>query len=178
MEKEQETKVAIQNAEDLFVTILSNVRSREGRKQQWLKEMSQDVQNPEVKQILDARSFVQNEIVSTLDECFKHLGKQPVQTEPSQFKETWLEDFRRERDSIQNPTLKGIYTLHKVMDLVDLHRAAYVGLIAMADASGHYSVGALLESSLADKIAFVERNRRILREMVEQAVAGKMKAAA
>jgi ferritin-like metal-binding protein YciE len=170
--------VAIQNAEDLFVTILSNLRSREDRKQQWLQAMGKEAQDPDVKQIIETRTFVQKEIVGNLDECFRQMGVQPMKPEPSQFKETWIEDFRKERDAIQAPGLKAIYTYHKLSELVDLHRSAYVALIAMADASGYYSVGALLETCLADKAAFIERNRRALRTMVERAVAGRVRAAA
>jgi ferritin-like metal-binding protein YciE len=170
--------MAIQNADDLFLTILSNLHSREDRKQQWLKEMSKDAQDPDVKQILETRTFVQKETVSNLDECFRQLGKQPMKPEPTQFKETWVEDFRRERNEIQSPALKAIYTYHKLSELVDMHRASYVALIAMADVSGHYSVGALLETCLADKVAFIERNRRAFRALAKRTVAGRMKAAA
>jgi hypothetical protein len=38
-----------------------------------------------------------------------------------------------------------------------------VALIAMADVTGHFGVGVLLESCLADKVAFVERTRRLIR---------------
>jgi hypothetical protein len=46
-----------------------------------------------------------------------------------------------------------------------------MALVAAADASGHYGVGVLLESCLADKLAFVERTRRLIRQVVEVRVA-------
>ena len=49
--------------------------------------------------------------------------------------------------------------------------AAYVALVATADVTGHYAVGSLLESCLADKLAFVERNRRWIRRMIESEMA-------
>jgi len=45
--------------------------------------------------------------------------------------------------------------------------AEYVVLTAMADVSGHLGVGVLLESCLADKLAFVERARRLIRHAIE-----------
>jgi hypothetical protein len=45
--------------------------------------------------------------------------------------------------------------------------AEYVVLIAMSDVSGHFGVGVLLESCLADKLAFVERTRRLIRHAIE-----------
>ena len=39
----------------------------------------------------------------------------------------------------------------------------YVALIAAADLTGHDAVGVLLETCLADKLAFVERTRRLIR---------------
>ncbi len=52
----------------------------------------------------------------------------------------------------------------------------YVPLIAAADMTGHYGVGVLLESCLADKLAFVERTHRMIRYMVEGRMAAKLAA--
>jgi hypothetical protein len=45
--------------------------------------------------------------------------------------------------------------------------AEYVTLIAMADVTGHFGVGVLLESCLADKLAFIEWTRRLIRHAIE-----------
>jgi ferritin-like metal-binding protein YciE len=47
----------------------------------------------------------------------------------------------------------------------------YVALIAVADTLGHPAVGVLLESCLADKIAFAERTRRLIREQLAMKLA-------
>jgi hypothetical protein len=39
-------------------------------------------------------------------------------------------------------------------------------LIAAADATENYGVGVLLESVLADKLAFLERDRRLVRHLI------------
>jgi len=49
-------------------------------------------------------------------------------------------------------------------------------LIAASDLTGHYAVGVLLESCLADNLAFVERTRRLIRNVIETKVAARMAA--
>ena len=51
--------------------------------------------------------------------------------------------------------------------------AEYVALVAAADVTGHYAVGVLLESCLADKVAFAERTRRLIRNAVATKLAAK-----
>jgi ferritin-like metal-binding protein YciE len=60
--------------------------------------------------------------------------------------------------------------------LMHLRIAEYVALIAMADVTGHFGVGVLLESCLADKVAFVERTRRLIRHTIESKHALKLAA--
>ena len=55
----------------------------------------------------------------------------------------------------------------KANQLIDLRISEYKALIAAADLSGHYGVRVLLESCLADKIAFVERTRRLIQSTAE-----------
>ena len=57
-----------------------------------------------------------------------------------------------------------------------LQVAEYVALIAMSDISGHFGVGVLLESCLADKLAFIERTRRLIRRTIESKHALKLAA--
>ena len=52
----------------------------------------------------------------------------------------------------------------------------YVALIAAADITGHFGVGVLLESCLADKLAFVERTRRLIRNLIEGKMAARLAA--
>jgi hypothetical protein len=53
------------------------------------------------------------------------------------------------------------------MHLVHLRIAEYVALTTIADVSGHYGVGVLLESCLADKLAFLERTKRLTKNFAE-----------
>lgn len=66
--------------------------------------------------------------------------------------------------------------LVKANQLMHLCIAEYVALIAMSDVTGHFGVGVLLESCLADKVAFVERTRRLIRQTIESKHALKLAA--
>jgi ferritin-like metal-binding protein YciE len=85
--------------------------------------------------------------------------------------DVFVEDFRRELAEIKSPEAKRLYVLAKAMHLLHLRIGEYVALIAAADLTGHYAVGALLESCLGEKLAFVERTRRLIRERVAEKVA-------
>jgi hypothetical protein len=84
-------------------------------------------------------------------------------TGTSRLQDIFNEDFRKELAEMQNPAAKALFILVKANHLTHLRIAEYVALIATADLTGHYAVGVLLESCLADKLAFVERNRRLIR---------------
>ena len=165
----------VQNPQDLFVWLLSDVRQREDRTKQICKEMSQAVQDPDVKETLDAWVFLEDKVLSTLDQCFKIIGKQPLKP-GERLHDVFLEDFRRELGEMQSPAVKALYVASKASHLMHLHIGEYVALTAMADITGHYGVGALLESCLADNLAFVERTRRRIRNVIESA-AGVQRAA-
>jgi len=85
--------------------------------------------------------------------------------------DVFAEDFRKEVAEIQSPAARRLFILAKAIHLLHLRIAEYVALTAAADISGHYEVGVLLETCLADKLAFVERMRRLIRNVVETRVA-------
>ncbi len=85
--------------------------------------------------------------------------------------EIFLEDFRNQLNEIQSPVARRLFVLAKVVHLTHLRIGEYIALVAAADTAGHYGVGVLLESCLADKLAFVERTRRLIREVAEVRVA-------
>jgi hypothetical protein len=51
--------------------------------------------------------------------------------------------------------------------------AECVTLVAAADLSGHHGIGVLLESCLADHLAFVERTKRLIRHVIEMRLAAR-----
>ena len=165
----------INNSKEMFIRMLSDVRQRTEQMPKIYQELSGAVQDPSVKEALESRSFLQDKILSSLDRCFDLIGEKPVPLS-GRLHDVFVEDFRRELSEIQAPAAKALFVLVKVNQLVHLRIAEYVALIAMADVSGHFGVGVLLESCLADQMAFVERTRRLIRHAIESKYALKLAA--
>ena len=101
---------------------------------------------------------------------FKLLGEQPVKLS-GRLHDVFVEDFRKELAEIQSPEAKRLFILAKASHLIHLRIGEYMALVAAADVSGNYGVGVLLESCLGDTLAFVERTKRLIRNVVEARVA-------
>jgi ferritin-like metal-binding protein YciE len=155
--------------------LLSNVREGTERTTKIFQEISQVAQNPDVKEALEARAFVSQRTLEKLDQCFKLIGEQPVKLN-GRLMEVFAEDFRKELAEIESPVAKHLYILAKANHLIHLRIGEYVALIAAADMTGHYGVGVLLETCLAEKLAFVERTRRLIKNLIEHKVATKLAA--
>lgn len=84
--------------------------------------------------------------------------------------EVFVEDFHKELAEIESPGARDLFILAKALHVIHFRIAEYVALIEVADVVGNYGVGVLLESCLADKLAFVERTRRLIRKVVETKV--------
>jgi ferritin-like metal-binding protein YciE len=112
---------------------------------------------------------VSQRVLEKLDQCFKLIGEKPVQFS-GRLGEVFVEDFRRELAEMESPIARHLFILAKANHLIHLRIGEYVALIAAADMTGHYGVGVLLESCLADNLAFVERTRRLIRKLIEAKV--------
>ena len=165
----------IKSPKELFVQMLSDLRQGTERTTKIFQEISEAAETPEIKQALEARVFVSEKILATLDQCFKLIGEKPVKLS-GRLHDIFVEDFRRELAEIQHPMARKLFILAKANHLIHFRIAEYRALIAAADLTGHYAVGVLLESCLADKLAFVERTRRMLRNMFEIKIAEKIAA--
>ena len=162
----------VKNRKELFVLLLSHVRQGTERSARIFQELSEATQNPEIEEALSARTFVTQKTLATIDEAFKLIGEKPVAIS-GRVSDVFVEDFRRELEEIQTPEARRLYVLAKATHLMHLRIGEYVALIAAADMSAHYGVGVLLESCLADALAFVERTRRLIRNIVEAKLAAK-----
>ena len=151
----------------------SNLRNGVQRHTSIYQEMSQLVQDPEIKEAIDARIFLSDKTLSTLDEVFRLIGEQPMKT-TGRLHEVFVEEFRRELSEIQSPVARHLYILSKAQHLAHMRIGEYVALISAADMTGDYGVGVLLESCLADKLAFVERTRRLIRHVIESKAATRL----
>jgi ferritin-like metal-binding protein YciE len=156
----------VNNPKELFVKMLSDVRQRTEKTTKIYEQLSEVAQDPNIKEALQSRAFLQEKTLSSLDRCFELIGEKPVQLS-GRLQEVFLEDFRRELAEIQAPAAKALFVLIKANHLMHLGIAEYVALVAMADVSGHIGVGVLLESCLADRLAFVKRTRRLIRHTIE-----------
>ena len=166
----------VKNPKELFVMMLSDARQNAERSTKLYLEISQVAQDPDIKEALESRAWISEKDLAAIDRCFQLIGEQPVKLS-GRLQEVFVEDFRRELAEIQNPIAKHLFVLAKANHLVHLRIAEYVALVAAADITGHYAVGVLLESCLADKVAFVERTRRLIRNFVATKLAAKAAAA-
>lgn len=160
----------VKTPKELFVMLLTDVRQGAEKAEKIYEEIGQLVQDPQVKEALQARSFVSGKVLATLDECFKLLGEQPAKL-TGRLQETLVEDFRRELAEIQGPAARRLFALVKLNHLAQFRISEYRALIAASEAVGHYGVSLLLETCLAAKLTFVERTQRFLRELVETRMA-------
>jgi ferritin-like metal-binding protein YciE len=167
--------MATKTPKDLFVMTLSHVRQGTERTTKIFQELSQAAQRQDVKEALNARVFISDQIIAKLDECFRIIGEKPLQLS-GRLEEVFAEDFRKELGEIQNPVVKHLYILSKAIHLIHLRMGEYVALTAAADLTGHYAVGVLIESCLADKLALAERTKHLIRHVVETEVTERMAA--
>lgn len=161
------------NAKEVYVQMLSDLRHGTERTTKLFSEISQVAQDPDVREALEARVFVSNKILDTIDECFKMMGEHPAKLS-GHLQEVFAEDFRKELAEIQNPVARRLFILAKASQLVHFRVAEYKALIAAADLAGHYGVAVLLDSCLADTMAFAERTQRLIRIVAEGKLADKI----
>src|ERR1700745_2380005 len=102
--------VPIKNPRELFMLMLSELRQGNERTNEFFDEIRQMAQDPDVKEALDARLFVSQKTLSTLDQCFKLIGEQPAKLS-GRIYEVFAEDFRRELAEMQNPTARNLFIL-------------------------------------------------------------------
>ena len=159
--------MSISTPKELCVSMLSELRHGAERSRKLYEELGEAAQNPEIKEALDARELVSSQILNRLDECFKLIGEKPSKVN-QRLHDVFIEDFRRELNEIQGPLARKLFVLAKASHLAHLQVASYMTLIAAADTLGHPGVGVLLESCLADKLAFMERTRSLIRAHIAE----------
>jgi ferritin-like metal-binding protein YciE len=167
--------MAIKDPKEVFLLLLSDARNNTERSAKVYQEFSQASQNPDVQEVLEARAFIAETNLETLDKVFEMISEKPVKLS-GRLHDVFVEDFKKELAEIQSPAARHVFVLAKATHLAHLRFAEYAALIAAADATGQFGVGVLLESVLADKLAFLERTRRLIRHIVEGKVAERLAA--
>jgi ferritin-like metal-binding protein YciE len=155
---------------EAFVMLLSHVRQGTEKEGAIFNELGKLAEDPQIKEALEARALVSHDVLGRIDECFKMLNEKPVQLS-GRLQEIFVEDFHKAMNEIQAPAARRLFVLAKLIHLTHLRIGEYVALVAAADVTEHWGVGVLLESCLADKLAFVERTRRLIRAIVEHRLA-------
>lgn len=151
---------------EVFVLLLSDVRRKTERSMEFFKELGKLAEEPEIKEAIEARAFVAEKSLEKIDEAFKLINQKPV-TLSGRLEEVFVEDFRREVAEIKAPIARRLFILAKLIHLTHFRIGEYLMLVNAADMTGHFGVGVLLESCLADNLAFVERTRRFVRKLAE-----------
>jgi ferritin-like metal-binding protein YciE len=157
----------IRTPEELFFDGLSDVYAREQRMAQMWENLSQKVQDPEVKDLLSVRAHFERQDASNIEKCFQLLGKQPTAPNGAAY-QTIVDHIRDKCDSIETPALKAAFCLAALRRMHNWGIGEYSALTAMAMRSGNWAVAALLEHNLADQVDFIERRRDWIRERIEE----------
>ena len=164
--------MAINEPMDTFVKLLSHVRQTTDRSNTIYEELAKIAENDEIKEALNARAFVRTTQLAKIDEAFRLIGKKPVELS-GKIQEVFIEDFRREVAELNSPIVTKVFVLAKAIHLAHWRVGEWMALVAAADFTGNYGVGVLLETCLADDLAFAERTRRILRKLAETKLAAR-----
>jgi len=154
------------NPLEVFVLLLSDVRRKTERSIEFYQQVNKIAEEPEVKEALEARAFIAEQSLERIDEAFKLINQKPAPL-TGHIEEVFVEDFHREVAELKSPAVRRLFILAKIVHLTHLRIGEYVALVAAADMTGNFGVGVLLESCLADNLAFVERTRRIIRKAAE-----------
>jgi ferritin-like metal-binding protein YciE len=162
--------MSIKDPKELFIRMLSDVRRNAERSTAFYQELGDLAQDEQIKETLQARAFVAESILTRLNECFKLIGAQPAKLD-GKVQDMFVEDFRRELAVIESPVGRRLFVLAKLAHLLHFQIGEYVALTAAADITGNHAVGLLLETCLADKLTFVERTRRLIRNRIAERVA-------
>jgi len=165
--------MSVNDPMDTFVRLLSHVRQTTERSSEIYEALAKVVEKDEIAEALNARSFIRATELAKIDEAFRLIGKTPVELS-GKIRDTFLENTREELATLSSPAVKKIFVLAKVIHLAHWRIGEWKALVAAADFTGHYAVGVLLESCLADDMAFAERTGRILRKLAKAKIASKM----
>jgi ferritin-like metal-binding protein YciE len=170
--------MAIKNPKQIFVLMLSDLRQGSEKTARIFQNLAQLAEDPDIKQALEARTFISQKVVETLDQCFKFIGEEPVPLSETRARiyDALAEDFRKEVVDIKDTTTRRFYILAKLNNLAHFRAGEFKTLIAAADVSGNFGVAALLETCLADKVALAERTQHWLRAIAETEMAEKISA--
>src|SRR6188474_1985911 len=122
----------VNNPKEMFVLLLSDVRRKTERSIGFYRDVKEIAEIPEIKEALEARAFVAQKSLDTIDEAFKLLNEKPA-TLTGRIEDVFVEDFRREVAEIKAPLVRRIFILSKLVHLAHWRIGEYTALVAAAD---------------------------------------------
>jgi ferritin-like metal-binding protein YciE len=140
------------------------------------KEIKEQTSDPEINEILQSRVLASREALGKLDECFRIIREKPLQSS-GQFQEAFVKNFRRCLPEIQSSTAQNLFILTTLHHFAHFRIGEYSALIAEADLGGYHGVDLILETCLADELAFAERTRALTRRVVKMKLAERVASA-
>lgn len=161
--------MAIRNKE-VFVKILSSARKNASQSARVYRELRDAAESFELKQDLEKLAFITENDVMSLDHCFERIGEKPIDP-PFRLEDVFGPDLKGELAQMQNSTARQLYILVKATELTLHDVAEYPVLISAAEVTGYYDVSALLETILEHRMELMEKDRRLVRDLIESKIA-------
>lgn len=155
---------------EVFIQILSNARKNSSQYAKVYRQFSEATDNSKLKRVLEKLAFITENDVKSVDHCFEKIGEKPVEP-PFRLEDVFAPDFKKNLAQIETSTARQLYILVKATELALHSMAEYPMLISAAEVIGYHEVSALLESILEHRLAFMEQDRRLVREIVESNLA-------
>ena len=163
------------NSKDIFVMMLSNVRKKSADTARAYRRLGEAAESSELKQDLEARAFITENDLKSLDHCFERIGEKPVvipfHLEAALVEDVLASDFEGTLAQLETSASRNLYILAKAAELVQQSITEYPILISAAEVTGHHVLGVVLETILAHKLALMERDRRLERDLIEGEIA-------
>ena len=156
----------VRSQKDLFLLTLSDLRKGTEKAARIFEEITQVAQHPDIEEAVEAQAFISLKAIETIDQCFRLLGEEPVAVS-ARLLDVFAEGFRNGLREIQSSAARHLFLLANASLLTQLQISQCMSLIAASKTFRHYGVTVLLESCLADKLAFVERAKMLIREIAE-----------
>ena len=156
----------VESPKDFFEFLLSSAAEDAERLPQALEQLSRDVEDKNIGDVLNAQAIVLRNMISVLGRCFRFLGCQRTETH-GRLLDMFIEEHRRDLAEISSPTARRLCVLTQASALIQFSIGEFATLIAIAEMIGNSGVCLLLDGCLAENTAFIERTKRLIGSIVE-----------
>jgi len=163
---EKGNPMIVESPKDLFEFLLSSTADGAERLAPALEELSRNIEDRNIEDALNAQVFVLRNIVGVLGQCFRLLRGQRSEIR-ARLLDVFMEEYRSELARVTSPTARRLLVLAKANALIQLSIGEFSTLIAIAEMTGDWGVGLLLDGCLVQNTAFVERTKRLIGTIVD-----------